>query len=212
MFNDMGRKHMQQSPGLTNAPNIIACGVFKPLLEYLQFERRFPHVRLTFLPANLHVYPAKLKDHILSALRAAQRRGDRAICLYGDCFPGMDDFCREHCIARVPGTHCYEMLLGSKRFRRIIDEIAGTYFLERYLIEEFEKCCAKPLELHDDEVREYLFRHYKRLVYVRQASDPDLVPKAGKLAEFLGLALEVRDADYTHLEKELTTLIRRKLR
>jgi hypothetical protein len=56
-------------------------------------------------------------------------------------------------------------------------------------------------------VRKYLFQHYRRLVYVRQHSDPDLVPKATDLARFLELSLEVRDADYSHLARELIRLI-----
>ena len=65
----------------------------------------------------------------------------------------------------------------------------------------------EPLELHDLEMRKCCFEHYRRLLYVRQPSDPNLVPKAGQLAEFLELSLQVEDADYSFLEQELVRLI-----
>lgn len=88
-----------------------------------------------------------------------------------------------------------------------MNETAGTYFLERDLILNFEEYCIEPLELHDEEMRKYCFEHYQRVLYVRQPRDPDLVSRAGKLAEFLQLSLEIRDADYSHLGRELVRLI-----
>jgi len=106
-------------------------------------------------------------------------------------------------VIKVPGSHCYEMLLGSERFQKLVDETAGTYFLERELILNFEEYCIEPLELHDEEMRKCCFEHYQRLLYVRQPLDPDLVPNARELAEFLELSLDIVDADYWHLEKKL---------
>ena len=108
---------------------------------------------------------------------------------------------------KVPGHFCYEMILGSERFEQLINEMAGTYFAEKDLILNFEEYCVRPLELRDEEMRRYCFQRYRRLLYVRQASDPDLVPQAGKIAEFLGLSLDIRNADYSYLEKTLTELL-----
>jgi len=91
--------------------------------------------------------------------------------------------------------------------RQFIDEIAGTYFLEKDLILNFEEYCMKPLELHDEEMRKCCFEHYQRLLYVRQPSDPDLIPRASEIAEFLSLFLETSDADYSSLEKKLIEII-----
>jgi hypothetical protein len=99
------------------------------------------------------------------------------------------------------------MLLGTERFRQLIEEIAGTYFLERDLILHFQEYCLVPLELHDEEMRKSCFENYKRLLYVRQPSDPDLVSRAGELAKFLDLSLDVSDADYSHLERKLIELL-----
>ena len=107
----------------------------------------------------------------------------------------------------MPGHSCYEMLLGTERFEKFMDETAGTYFLEKDLILNFREYCIEPLELDDEEMRECYFKHYRKLLYVRQSNDPDLVSQAGEIADLLELSLSVSDADYSHLEKALMKLI-----
>jgi len=186
---------------------IIACTVFKPALEYLQLEKRYPNVRLTYLPSNLHLRPQELKKRLKTRAISALKRNERIICLYGDCFPDIEHFCQQHGVAKVPGHYCYEMLLGSERFERLINEMAGTYFAEKDLILHFQEYCVRPLELEDEEMRRYCFEHYKRLLYVRQPSDPDLEVQAGEVADFLELSLDISDADYSYLENNLIELI-----
>ncbi|HEY48631.1 MAG TPA: DUF1638 domain-containing protein [Dehalococcoidia bacterium] len=193
------------------ATRIIACMVFKPVLDHLQLEKRYRNLRITYLPANLHMNPQKLKNYLLKQIAAAEKRNERIICLYGDCFPDIDDFCEQHGAMKAPGTHCYEMLLGSDQFKQLTEETAGTYFLEKELILNFDEFCIQPLELYDEEMRKYCFEHYKRLLYVRQPSDPDVTPQTKELVEFLELPLEIRNADYSDLERKLIKLIEPRL-
>jgi len=192
------------SSGRFGAPTrIIACGVFRHALDYLKIFEKHPRLRPAFLPAQLHMNPLQLKTELLNEIAAAGLRNEPAVCLYGDCFPGIADCCRELGAEKVHGVHCYEMLLGSKSFKRLLDETAGSFFLERELIRNFEAYCAEPLELHDEEMRICYFRHYHRLIYVKQPLDPDLMPKVRELADLLRLSPAVRDADYSHLERRL---------
>jgi len=151
--------------------------------------------------------PEKLKDRLLQEIKTSRKRNERVICLYGDCFPGIEDLCQEHGVMKVPGHYCYEMLLGSDRFRQLLNEMTGTYFAEKELIQNFEEYCVIPLELHDEEMKRYCFNQYRRLLYVRQPSDPDLVSRAGEVADFLGLSLDISDVNYSHLEKSLIGLL-----
>ena len=196
-----------RSNGTRRLMRIIACQVFKPALEYLRLESRYPNIRLTYLPPNLHLRPQELGKYLRKEITAAERRKERIICLYGDCFPGISDYCRRHGARRVPGPHCWEIFLGSERFNRLLKENAGTYFLEKELILNFKEYCIKPLELYDEEMREHCFENYHKLLYVRQPSDPDLLAEANEIAEFLGLTLEIQDADYSHLEKRLSKIL-----
>jgi hypothetical protein len=187
--------------------HIIACGVFRPALEQLNFEERFPGLHVTYLASNLHINPHELKKYLLKEIIASQKNNERIVCLYGECFPDIDILCKQYGVMKMEGHHCYEIFLGSGKFRGIMDESAKTYFLEKDLILNFEEYCVKPLELHDGEMKELFFKNYERLVYVRQPSDPDLIPIVNKIADFLGLSIIVCDADYSNFEKALIDLI-----
>lgn len=186
---------------------VIACAVFKPALEHLQVKERYPALRITYLPSNLHLRPQGLKERLGEEIRSAREKGERVVVLYGDCFPDMEEFCREEGAAKVPGSYCYEMLLGKERFKELIEEMAGTYFAERDLVLNFQEYCVKPLELHDEEMRNYCFDKYTRLLFVQQPEDRDMVSKASEIAEFLGLSLDVSEADYSYLDSRLAELL-----
>jgi len=190
-----------------NIIRIIACAVFKPALDYLRLEERYPNVRLTYVPSYLHLRPQELKSRLEEKIVSAKEGNERVVCLYGECFPGIDELCQQLGAIKVPGDYCYEMLLGSERFHKLIQEMAGTYFAEKDLITHFQEYCVRPLDLQDEEMRKYCFDRYRRLLYIRQPSDPNLISRAGEMADFLELSLDVRDADYSHLDRVLVELI-----
>ena len=186
---------------------VIACGVFRPALEHLELVKRYPHVRVTFLPSNLHLRPQELAIALRKEISSAKERNEQVVCLYGNCLPDMDGFCHQLDAVKVPGLHCFQMLVGNERYQRIIEDMPGTYFLDSELILNFEEYCVQPLELYDDEIKRLVFENYQRLLYIRQPSDPDLVSRAAGVAEFLHLPLEIQEADYSQLEQTLTDLV-----
>ena len=198
---------MENKGYIHSSTHLIACGVFRSALEYLNLEKRHPRLQVTFLPSNLHLHPQKLKNTLSNEIGGAKARNERTLCLYGDCLPDFGDFCSHHGVDKAPGHHCFQMLLGNKRYEAIMKEMVGTYFLERDLILHFEKYCLEPLALREDETRRALFKSYRRVIYIRQPSDQDLVPQAAELARFLGLPLEIRDADYSYLKRTLVNLL-----
>ncbi len=187
--------------------HIITCGVFKPALDYIQLETRFPYIKITYLDSNLHLRPQELHEHLLAEFEACRQAGERIICLYGNCFAGINELCNEHGVTKVPGDFCHDILLGPDRFRSIIDEVAGTYFIEQEVIYNFDIHCREPLELDDSVMRSYCFEHYHRLMYVRQPTDPYILDRAEEIAHFLELALEIQEADYSYLEGKLIEYI-----
>lgn len=185
----------------TQQTRIIACAVFKPAIENIKILDKYPNLKITYLSSDLHMKPKELREQLTKELQDSKERNERTICLYGSCFPSIDQLCEQHGGTKLKGDYCYEMLLGGEQFKQLLDEMAGTYFLESDLIVNFQKCCAEPLELQDEEMRKACFQHYTRLLYVRQPSDPDLLNEVNDLAGELDLSIEVRDADYSHLEK-----------
>ena len=187
--------------------HIIACGVFRPALKNLRLQERYPELQVSFLPSNLHLRPQELKNQLGFKINTLRHSTRRLICLYGECFQDISGFCEQHGVCKVPGHSCYEFFLGPERYRRIIDEITGTFFLEQELISNFKEYCVQPLELNDPLMLNCYFEHYQRVIYIRQPSDPDLEIQAGNVADFLGLSLEIVNADYLDFEKRLVHLI-----
>jgi hypothetical protein len=148
-----------------------------------------------------------LKKNLSATIISARKQNERPLLLYGYCVPGIEEICVRNGADKVSGLHCFEMLLGNEKYEQIIEKTAGTYFLESELIINFREYCLEPLELYDGDIRDSFFKHYKQLMYVRQPSDPDLKAAAAKLAGFLDLSLEIKDADYSNLNQRLIHLI-----
>jgi hypothetical protein len=186
---------------------IIACGVFRNALRRIEPQRFHQNVAITFITPHLHNHPKKLKKEILHQIHMAQKAGDKILCLYGRCYPDLDDHLYEMGIPRVSGAHCYEILLGSRRFNNILEEEAGTYFVEKELILNFSEYCIQPLELDDPLMRESFFQHYKRLAYIQQSLDSDsIITSFHDISQFLNLIPMLIDADYSELTKNLLRL------
>ena len=186
---------------------IIACGVFRDALRKIDPQRFLQNVSTTFIAPVLHNYPEKLKAEMLVQIRLAKKTGGNILCLYGRCYPDLDDHLRAMGIPRVPGEHCYEILMGSRRFNNLLEEEAGTFFVEKELILNFPEYCIKPLELDDPQMRESFFKYYKRLAYIRQPLDPDtVISSVCSIARLLELKPHIIDADYSELKTNLIKL------
>jgi hypothetical protein len=186
---------------------LIACEIFRSALVYLQIQRRYTIVSIHYLPGHLHMQPVELKRRILAQIRLARERNEPVGCIYGHCFEDIDEILQKEMVPRIHTAHCFEILLGGDRFRQIIQDQAGTFFMEKELIENFQKYCWEPLELHDPQMRSWYFEHYRQAVYIRQPLDPDLTAKARQIAEALDLRLRIADADYDELDRAVHHLI-----
>ena len=178
---------------------LIACEVFRSALHKLGIDRPKRSARITYLPPHLHLHPERLRQQLLQRLEAGGPAGSYAGCLYGQCFPNIDNVLRPWRIERIACGHCYEILLGRKIYADLMREHPGSFFLEKAFIEDFDNLCRAPLELDDPQMREWYFEHYRQVVYIRQPMDPDLMKAVQAIAALLNLDVKVRDADYTDL-------------
>ncbi len=187
--------------------HIIACTVFKDAITYLASwiaERPFS---FSYLPSNLHLRPLELKKELLQSIEQTKTRHPCVGCLYGQCFEGIDRSILTEKVLRIPCGHCFEILLGSDRYHDIMIREAGTFFVEKELLLDFDQLCRIPLELDDPDMKELFFRHYRKIVYIRQPLDPDLSDRLHSVAKLLNLELTIEDADYTQLKAFLNHLM-----
>src|SRR5207247_101912 len=82
-------------------------------------------------------------------------------------------------VERLPGAHCYEVFAGASEFARMADEEPGTFFLTDFLARNFERLVIHGLGIdRHPELLPIYFANYRRLVYLSQRADPELLANA----------------------------------
>ena len=174
---------------------VVGCGALGR--ELVALTRSVPGVDLTCLPADLHNRPERIPDAVAARLRARGGDYDRVFVAYADCGTGgLLDRMLEHDfegVERIPGAHCYEFYAGAAAFEALQDEEVGTFYLTDFLARNFERIVWRGLGLDQHPgLLETYFGNYRRLVYLAQTEDPELVERARAAADKLGLAFEFK--------------------
>ena len=182
---------------------IVACGALARELLQVVEANGLSHIDVECLPASFHNTPDVIPDAVATRVQAATDRYQRIFVGYGDCGTGgrLDAVCKELGVDRLPGDHCYEFLAGSEAFADLHAEELGTFFLTDYLVKHFDRLVVKAfwLDTHP-EMLDAVFGNYRRLAYLSQIDDPDLLARARAAADRLGLSFEHRPTGLSNLE------------
>ncbi len=186
---------------------VIGCGAIAR--ELLEVTRGVPHVTVECLPAWLHNRPSGIPDAVGARIAAARGRYRTIFVGYADCGTGgrLDALLEAEGVERLPGAHCYEFFAGTARFAALHDADPATFYLTDYLARHFDRLVIAGLGLdrHPELLVDY-FGNYRRLVYLSQRDDPDLVRRAQAAADRLGLAFEHVPTGYGDLAPALAAL------
>ncbi len=188
---------------------VIACGALAREIVDLKRANGWRHMTVQCLPAELHNYPDKIPDAVRAKIREMLANYDQVFVAYADCGTGglLDRVLEEEGVARIPGAHCYQFYAGTPLFESLADAEPGTFYLTDFLTRHFDRLVWKGLGMdrHPQLVDEY-FRNYKKLVYLAQVEDDDLLAQARRAADTLKLEFEHRITGYGDLERVLVTL------
>jgi len=179
-----------------NRTLVVACGALARELLAVKAASRLDHLEITCLPAILHNRPERIPEAVRRKVRAGRKRFAEILVAYGDCGTGgaLDKVLAEEGVERIEGAHCYAFYAGLDAFERLMDEEIGTFFLTDYLARHFDRLVWKGLGLdRHPGLRDTYFAHYRRLVYLAQMPDPDLMRRAEAAAALLSLPLVVRE-------------------
>jgi hypothetical protein len=188
-------------------PNVLvlACGALAR--EVLAVTRGLEHVEVRCLPAQLHSVPQRIAPAVETGLRAAAGRYDRVVVAYAECGTGgaLDRVLEEHGAERLDGPHCYAVFAGAGAWDALQEEEPGTFYLTDFLARHFDALVWRPLGLdRHPELIDDVFGNYRRLVYLAQTDDAELVRRAEDAAARLGLRFELRRTGYGELLPTLT--------
>jgi hypothetical protein len=183
-------------------PRVLVVGCGALARELVDLTRGLPNVDITCLPATLHNRPGGIPAAVRDRIRTRRAGYDRVFVAYADCGTGglLDRVIEEEGVDRLPGAHCYEFYAGRPDFARLTDEEPATFFLTDFLARNFERLVWRGLGLdrHPELLPDY-FRNYRRLVYLSQRDDPELVATSRRAAARLGLTFEHRVTGYGEL-------------
>ena len=178
----------------------IACGALaREFLAVSKASGWDDRVEVTCLPAIWHNTPSKIPDGVRRKIKAGRKKFDRIFVLYGDCGTGgeLDRVLAEEGVERIEGPHCYQWFAGTAGFEKMMDEEPGTFFLTDYLARHFERLIWQGfgIEKHPELLDAY-FGNYRKLVYLAQIEDAELLQRAKTAAERLGLEFVHRRTGY----------------
>ncbi len=193
----------------THKTLIVACGALaKEIVSLLkQFNQE---AELQCLPADLHNRPEKIVPGLKAILDERASDYDRVLIGYADCGTGggLDALLKNYPNAlRLPGAHCYAFYTGLHRFDNMMEEELGTFFLTDYLVRHFNTLIIKGLGIDRfPDLKGTYFEHYKKLTYLAQTKDDELISKGKEAALELGLSFEYKFVGFGNLATAISFL------
>lgn len=184
---------------------VIACGALAREILALKSTLGLADdvFDLQCLPAKYHNTPRDIVPGLQKVMDEMGGGYDRILIGYGDCGTGggIDRWMEAYPHAeRLPGAHCYAFYAGLPEFDAMMEEEIGSFFLTDYLAAHFETLVIKGMGIDRyPELRDMYFEHFKRVVYISQIDDADLIDKARRGAEFLELEFVHRPVGYGEL-------------
>jgi hypothetical protein len=194
------------------APRVLVIGCGALARELLEVTRPLPNVDITCLPPSLHDRPGGIPGAVRSKIRAARASGRHAriFVAYADCGTGglLDRVLEEEGVERLPGAHCYESFASRAEFARLAEEEPATFWLTDFLARNFERLVIRGLGIdRHPELEAMYFGNYRRVVFLSQTDDPDLLRLARSAADRLGLAFEHRHTGYGELATTIVAAV-----
>lgn len=185
---------------------VIACGaIAREVLAVVKLNG-WTHVVVRCLPAKLHVMPQKIAGAVDAKLEEAKGCYERVFVAYADCGTGgeLDKVLEKHGVERLPGAHCYGFFAGNDAWEAMQEVEPATYYLTDFLARHFDALVVRALKLDEHpQLLPQIFGNYKRLVYLAQTDDPELLRRAKDAANYLGLEFEHRRTEYGDLRPAL---------
>ena len=190
---------------------VIACGALAREINELKKSYAWDHLHLSCIDATLHHRPALIPDALRARIRKYRDEYDHIYVAYADCGTGgeIDRVIAEEGVGieRIPGAHCYQFFAGVDQFAALSEAEPGTFYLTDFLARHFDRFVTKPLKFDEHpELRDMYFGNYRKLVYLSQTRNEDLLDAARSAAEFLELEFEHMHCGYGELESNLKGL------
>jgi hypothetical protein len=183
---------------------VIGCGALAEELSALKRANQWTALDIKCLDAALHNRPEQIADRLESVLAQYHDEYTNILIAYADCGTGgaVDRVARQFNAQRLPGAHCYEFYATSPVFEALAEAEPGTFYLTDFLVRHFDRLVIEEMKLDEyPELEEMLFGRYRKVVYLAQVDNSELLHQAERAATRLKLPLEVVTTGYGLLAK-----------
>jgi hypothetical protein len=193
------------------APRVLVVGCGALGRELVALTAGLPNVEIACLPPDLHNRPGGIPRAVRDRIRRGRVDGfDQVFVAYADCGTGglLDRVLEDEGVERLPGAHCYEFFAGRTAFAEMADDEPATFWLTDFLARNFERLVIRGLGIdRHPELEAVYFGNYRRVVYLSQTDDLELLDLARAAADRLGLAFEHRHTGYGELATSLRAAV-----
>jgi hypothetical protein len=185
---------------------VITCGAIAREVMAVAKSNGWQNLKVTQIPAELHNRPDKIPQAVEDRLAAYASDYDHVFAAFGDCGTGgmLDKVLEKYNIQRLSGEHCYEFYAGTQQFEAMAERELGTFYLTDYLAKHFDQLIMEGMGLNKHpNLKDLMFAHYTKLVYLVQQPDRQLDQFAEDAAKKLGLTYERVETGYGQMAQEL---------
>ena len=185
---------------------VVACGALAREIDAIRRRWGWEHLHLKCIDAELHNRPSEIPARLRQVIRRHRSSYDDILVAYADCGTagGIDRVIEQEGAVRLEGAHCYEFFAGRERFAALSAAEPGTFYLTDFLARHFDRFVIRPLGLdRRPELRDAYFGNYRKLVYLSQTKDAELLESAKQAAARLDLEFEHLHCGYGELETSL---------
>ena len=188
---------------------VIACGALSHELIHLTRANNWEHLDVTCVPAKIHHTPAKIPGAFRKKIQENRDHYGRIFAMMGDCGTAgeLDKVLEEEGVERIAGPHCFSFLSGNDAFEEWAQDEITAFYLSDFFCWNFDKIVWESLGLdRRDDLAEFVFGNYRKIVYVAQTDNSVLRDKAQEIADRLGLEYEYRFTGYGDMENTLASI------
>jgi len=184
----------------------VACGALAREIIALKRANGWEQLTVQCLPADYHNQPDRIADAVDCKLTAARDIFENMFVAYAECGTRghLDAVLEKHGVERLSGDHCYGFFAGRELFAALAEEEPGTFYLTDFLTRHFERLVIRGLGIdRHPELKNMYFGNYRRLVYLAQVENEQLMNAAKAAARSLNLAFTMRVTGFGELETRL---------
>ncbi|MFO8010871.1 MAG: DUF1638 domain-containing protein [Dehalococcoidia bacterium] len=189
---------------------LIVCGALGREVKNIVRKHRWNASILGVPPLN-HMYPLRIAPDVERRILKLRADCDNIAVVYGECGTRgtLDEVLNRYGAKRIDAQNCYEMYAG-EMYQELLEEERGTFFLTDFLVRTFHRAVIEGLGLDRfPELKTDYFHNCRRIVYLVQRRDPELLRRAESISEYIDVPLQVYDTGLKNLEDRLTDLFSR---